>query len=65
MGAIYSAAEVTIIAAAGADPSHGLPGISHARRRQDLEERAGAGYLRLKLEFSRERIAGTIWASRA
>ena len=31
MGAIYTSARLTLIAAAGLDPSHGLPGVSEAR----------------------------------
>lgn len=33
MGAIYSSAQVTLIAAAGKDPTHGLPGITKERDR--------------------------------
>lgn len=32
MGHIYANAEVTLIAAAGADPAHGLPGVLHLRK---------------------------------
>ncbi|KAE8446970.1 hypothetical protein EG329_011452 [Mollisiaceae sp. DMI_Dod_QoI] len=36
MDRIYSGAEITIIAAAGQDASHGLPGISTQRRKQPI-----------------------------
>lgn len=35
MGSIYENAEITIIAAAGKDPSYGLPGISRSRQQQN------------------------------
>jgi hypothetical protein len=37
MDKIYAGAEVTIIAAAGSGPSHGLPGISSRRSYNQLE----------------------------
>ena len=38
MGAIYSSAQVTIIASAGEDPSYGLPGVSSERQPPSFEE---------------------------
>ncbi|KAI0854455.1 heterokaryon incompatibility protein-domain-containing protein [Daldinia vernicosa] len=40
MGRIYNGASLTIMAAAGSDPNHGLPGVSKARK--NVAERRGS-----------------------
>ncbi|CAG5181270.1 uncharacterized protein ALTATR162_LOCUS9678 [Alternaria atra] len=41
MGEIYAAAQVTIVAAAGSDPSYGLPGVSSQSRPVPKSEKIG------------------------
>ncbi|KAH7370177.1 heterokaryon incompatibility protein-domain-containing protein [Rhexocercosporidium sp. MPI-PUGE-AT-0058] len=46
MGSIYRNSQLTIIAAAGDDPSYGLPGVGNQRRQQQSEAQIGQSYLR-------------------
>lgn len=73
MSTIYNAAQLTIVAAAGSDPTHGLPGIaSHPRpgvfaRHEKLDKLClsalkGETY---KLGSSLKIVARSVWASRA
>ncbi|KAH7068134.1 heterokaryon incompatibility protein-domain-containing protein [Paraphoma chrysanthemicola] len=65
MGAIYSAAEVTIIAAAGMDPSSGLAGISRDRKEFGTIESVSGLHLALFPVPIAYHIHQTLWASRA
>jgi hypothetical protein len=65
MGTIYSSAQVTIVAAAGSNPSFGLPGISRARRLLDTCEPVDTGYLFSQMSRVDKMIAQTPWATRA
>ncbi|KAH7092081.1 heterokaryon incompatibility protein-domain-containing protein [Paraphoma chrysanthemicola] len=65
MGAIYSAAEVTIIAAAGMDPSAGLAGISRDRKGFGIIESVSGLHLALFPVPIAYHIHQTLWASRA
>jgi hypothetical protein len=65
MGAIYSSAQLTIIAAAGTGPSFGLSGISRGRRLLASLTSAGTGHLKLHMGSVYEHIPRSLWASRA
>jgi hypothetical protein len=64
MDMIYKGAELTIVAAAGNDPSYGLPGISTRQRRQQHTVTVDHCKLRLFLGPGRE-IEESRWSSRA
>ncbi|KAH7082749.1 heterokaryon incompatibility protein-domain-containing protein [Paraphoma chrysanthemicola] len=64
MGAIYSAAELTIIASAGDDPSCGLPGVS-IDRETFPEVTIGTFTIQFIPEPVTREIFLSIWASRA
>jgi hypothetical protein len=64
MGAIYSSAQLTIIAAAGLNSSYGLPGISRARAVVDRHEPVAYGHLRSWPREVESHIIRTRWASR-
>ena len=63
MGNIYQAAVLTIIAAAGDNPHHGLPGIRGTRRRQQQTLRV-SGQLFVVAENQQDLIRGSVWYSR-
>jgi hypothetical protein len=65
MGAIYSSAQITIIAAAGESPSFGIPGISRSHECVDRYEALDTGYLFLQTPLVDDVIANSVWASRA
>jgi hypothetical protein len=66
MGDIYAAAQITLVAAAGSDPTYGLPGVLPRSRRQQKCEMIEAIYL---LPLPHLHHLGTVaesqWASRA
>ncbi|GAW14692.1 hypothetical protein ANO14919_040950 [Xylariales sp. No.14919] len=66
MGYVYKNATLTIVAAAGHDESHGLPGVSLPRPpRQVSFKSEGEGYeLRSTLPLPHSSIANSKWASR-
>jgi hypothetical protein len=64
MGAIYSSAQFTIIAAAGENPSFGLPGISRGRLQFPLFEPLLSGCLFSQKMSVEHHITETMWASR-
>jgi hypothetical protein len=59
MGQIYSSAQLTIVAAAGADPTYGLPGVSRNRQRLDMYETVG----RISFVLHPEWVIDTIYSS--
>lgn len=66
MGEVYSAAALTIIAAAGKDASHGLPGLSPIRRQPLKYEQIGKTYLYALPSLNGLKSAqDSVWASRA
>jgi hypothetical protein len=66
MGQIYASAQLTIVAAAGADPSYGLVGISRDREILPAQEPVGASrLLRLMPLEAQGYIAKSPWFSRA
>lgn len=65
MGTIYSAAQVTIIACAGVDLTHGLPGVSFERPQLCAVERIGRFTLALRPSRDIDEILRSSWASRA
>ncbi|KAH6699022.1 heterokaryon incompatibility protein-domain-containing protein [Leptodontidium sp. MPI-SDFR-AT-0119] len=68
MDQVYQNAELTIIAAVGEDPSHGLPGVSLRKRDpQHLTACAKIGdHFLISTEFSpRSAVDGTKWKTRA
>ena len=73
MSTIYRGAQITIIAAAGQDPTHGLPGVEPDRRSpaQSYHEAVGSVCLSalprriLDGDVYFENIRNTVWASRA
>lgn len=64
MGTIYRQAQVTIIAAAGADPSHGLPGVS-SNRTWRTPIMLNQHVLYPMHQTSQEMISVSTWMSRA
>jgi len=66
MGRIYASAQVTIVAAAGADPSYGLVGISRDRTALSAREPIGNSRLLCLIpDAAPEYIAHSPWFSRA
>lgn len=67
MGDIYTSAQLTIIAAAGTDPSHGLPGVTEARMPMPALNYVQSGDLTFfnYPQSGTDDIADSIWASRA
>lgn len=66
MGAIYSSADLTIVAAAGNGPKHGLPGISLPRRvPMPWGQVVGSVALVLTTVSVVEEVYNTTWAYRA
>jgi hypothetical protein len=66
MGAIYSSAQLTIIAAAGEGPQHGLPGVSEARRTpMPYGEVVGSVALVVTSLPAIQEVFESKWASRA
>ncbi|KAI0847401.1 HET-domain-containing protein [Daldinia vernicosa] len=63
MGNIYANAEITIIAAAGTDPTYGLPGISRPRKQQSSEVINGVIILG-GLPHPGDQLKESAWASR-
>jgi hypothetical protein len=64
MDKVYAGADLTLIAAAGSDPHHGLPGISTTvRRNVDRRTIAGDGVLVHYPSLSKE-FRNSVWASR-
>jgi len=65
MGDIYSSAELTLIAAAGANPAYGLPGVG--RDREHLRHDVTIGRLRFvkSYEWDMTEIYDSVWSSRA
>lgn len=58
MDLIYRNSEVTIIAAAGRDPSYGLPGVGHRRRIRQPRAKIGKHFLLSTLQDPRVLIKG-------
>jgi hypothetical protein len=65
MGAIYSAAGIVIVAAAGEGPSYGLPGVSVRARRPQRFVKSREYALVETLPDTVSDIRGSVWASRA
>ena len=65
MGDIYSSAELTIVAAAGANSSYGLPGVG--RDREHIGHDVTVGRLRFvtTYEWDLSEIHDSVWSSRA
>lgn len=65
-GQIYGASAVTIIAAAGADPSHGLPGVGSRSRMQTPISRVIRGRIMVGMHHdARVLVASSVWNTRA
>jgi hypothetical protein len=66
MGNICAAAQITFVAAAGSDPTYGLPGVlPHSRRKQKCEKIGAIYLLSLPRLHHLETLAKSKWASRA
>jgi hypothetical protein len=66
MGEIYATAELTLVAAAGNDPTYGLPGVCPETRPLERHEQCGSVYLLPAPYYSGlEEVAASKWASRA
>lgn len=66
MGAIYSSAQLTVIAAAGSGPQHGLPAISNFRRTlMPYGEAVGSVALVVTFIQAVQQIFESVWASRS
>jgi hypothetical protein len=65
MGSIYSAAQVTIIACAGVDLSHGLPGVSAKRPVRGALEHMGPCTMVMNPHPGVDDIRYSAWANRA
>ena len=66
MGEIYSAAQITLVAAAGSDPSYGLPGVlSRPRLIPEAEEIQNMCLKPLPRFVQLAEVAESRWASRA
>lgn len=66
MGAIYAAAQLTLIACGGEGPSHGLSGVSRDRQYADAFERVGPFTLiQARPNNQDEQLHLSAWASRA
>jgi hypothetical protein len=63
MDKIYHGAELTIIAAVGEDPYHGLPGIRGTLRKPQYRLKFGSDVY-VAAESGREEITGSRWGSR-
>ncbi|KAF1990590.1 HET-domain-containing protein [Aulographum hederae CBS 113979] len=66
MDLIYSAAKITLIAAAGAASSHGIPGVSSSSTRtplQSIEVSKTIAFVPIK--HAKDAIQNTVWATRA
>ncbi|KAM5356536.1 hypothetical protein ACJ41O_003182 [Fusarium nematophilum] len=63
MGEIYSNSKVTIIAAAGTGPDHGLPGIGPVHRKPIPQVRVGR-YCLTAFTFPVDEVANSVWNSR-
>lgn len=64
MDLVYQNAEVTIVAAAGNNPSHGLPGVGRRHRSLQPRVKVGKHLLFSTLQDPRLRIKGSSWMSR-
>jgi hypothetical protein len=64
MDAIYRSAELTIIAAAGDGPDHGLPGINGTPRIPQWTVQVGSHTFTQALPHPGETVAKSKWASR-
>jgi hypothetical protein len=65
MGTIYSSAQVTLIACAGKDSTHGLPGVSAERQSAEAPGRAGPITLLPAPDESDVTVSCSVWAYRA
>jgi hypothetical protein len=65
MDAIYTSAQLTFIAAAGSDPSYGLPGVSQARDFSFRYERVGSAIVAYHPPACGWSTAHSSWFSRA
>jgi len=65
MNLIYGSSIVTIIAAAGTDPSHGLPGSGSTPRSAQLSIRIGSCTLVATNHHAKEQVQGSRWIERA
>jgi hypothetical protein len=65
MNQIYEASEVTIVAAAGSDPSYGLPGVSTRKRKsRQISGKVGNYELRSTLNDPCEAMETSVWNMR-
>ncbi|KAK8005655.1 HET-domain-containing protein [Apiospora arundinis] len=64
MGQIYSQATLTIIAAAGVNPSYGLPGVSRERIRLPCDVVIGAYRVTPVPDSPKSYIQNSVWATR-
>lgn len=64
MDAIYRCAEMTIVAAAGADPNYGLPGVNGTPRTIPPSLRLGENLLLPVLPHPNTSLSKSIWATR-
>ena len=63
MDVIYASSALTIVACAGHDPQHGLPGVTKERESLPSIYHEGLGYLQMIPSI--HDIRGSVWASRA
>jgi hypothetical protein len=64
MDSVYQNAEVTIIAAAGDDPTHGLPGMGSAMRVPQQSIQTSTGVLRSTLPDGKFAVEESLWNTR-
>jgi hypothetical protein len=64
MDSVYRNADVTIVAAAGEDPTHGLPGIDNSSRMSQQSIQISTGILRSTLPDGKFVVDETFWNKR-
>lgn len=64
MGLIYVQAQVTLVAAAGKDPSHGLPGITARNSKRDFVARIGRFDFNMMHKTPHELLLNAVWNTR-
>lgn len=65
MWGVYASAEMTLIAAVGDSPNHGLPGVSVTRTEDRWSEQRGPVTLFSRYTSEIDDIVNSVWASRA
>ncbi|KAK4675212.1 hypothetical protein QC764_500240 [Podospora pseudoanserina] len=64
MAEIYGSAQATIVAAAGSDPTYGLPGVSKTQRSAQPHVKLRSGYLTWSYGSTKDDISSSAWSTR-